>query len=226
MAKNIPVITIDGPCGSGKGAVSKLLAEKLGWQLLDSGAIYRTLSLVVMRKKIPLDDVQLLADAGKNLNVKFVNSSGKPQKITLDGEDITVNIRSEKCGTTASKISSFEEVRAALIEYQRSFQKAPGLVADGRDMGTVVFPKAKLKIFLAGGVKERAKRRLLQLQKQGINANLGTILKDLAARDERDCKRLVAPLKPDIDAVIIDTTKLSIDEVLQQILAHVKNMHF
>jgi len=225
MTKNIPVIAIDGPCGSGKGAVSKMLAEKLGWHLLDSGAIYRILTLAVMRKNIPLDDVDALVEAGRGLNIEFINLPDKPQKILLDGEDITTAIRQEECGINASKISSYAEIRSLLIEYQRSFRKPPGLVADGRDMGTVVFPDASLKVFLTATVEERAKRRLLQLQSQGISATLSTVLEELAARDKRDANRSVAPMKPDIDAVIIDTTKLSINEVLQQILAHVNNMH-
>ena len=223
---SIPVITIDGPSGAGKGAVSSLLAERLGWHFLDSGAIYRALALVVIRKKIPQDNISMLVAVEKELNIQFVKQPGSSQKIMLVGEDITNAIRQEECGNVASRISGFPEVRAVLIARQHSFCQSPGLVADGRDMGTVVFPKAAFKFFLTASVRERARRRLLQLQDQGINATLDEILKDLAARDERDFKRAVSPLKPDPDAVIIDTTKLSIDEVLQQILAHVKNMHF
>lgn len=225
MIKEVPIITIDGPSGSGKGAISKLLSEQLGWHLLDSGAIYRVLALVAIKRKIPLDDIPALVRAGKDLNIKFVNKPQDPQKITLGDKDVTLDIRREECGVTASKISGFSEIRSLLISYQRDFCRSPGLVADGRDMGTVVFPDARLKIFLTATDEERANRRLLQLHDQGINASLGTVLQDLKARDDRDYNRAVAPLKPASGAVIIDTTKLSIDEVLQQILGHVKSMH-
>lgn len=221
MGNEIPIITIDGPSGSGKGAISKLLSEKLGWHLLDSGAIYRILALVAIREKIPLDDVSALVRAGTDLDIEFLNKPQEPQKITLKGEDITTAIRHEECGVTASKISQFQEVRSLLIPYQRAFCRPPGLVADGRDMGTVVFPDAKLKIFLTASSEERARRRLLQLKEQGMSADFDIVLEELKARDDRDYNRSVAPLKPDSDALIIDTTELSIDEVLQQILQNV-----
>ncbi|MBU0744003.1 MAG: (d)CMP kinase [Gammaproteobacteria bacterium] len=224
MIKDIPVITIDGPSGAGKGEVSRLLAKELGWHFLDSGAIYRVLALVVIRKKIPQDEITFLINAAKNLDIKFTNNYGLAPRVVLDGEDVTQDIRHEECGNIASKIAAFIEVREVLATYQRSFCRSPGLVADGRDMGTVVFPFAKLKIFLTASVEERARRRLLQLQDQGLNATLGTVFADLAMRDKRDRDRIVSPLKPDADAIIVDTTKLSISEVLQQILAHVKSM--
>lgn len=220
----IPVVTIDGTSGAGKGEISRLLAAELTWHLLDSGAIYRALALLVIRKRIALDNIPLLVISGKELEVQFVTSSGASQKTILAGQDVTMAIRSAECGDLASKIAAIPEVRAVLIQHQRSLRRLPGLVADGRDMGTVVFPDALLKIFLTASVKERARRRLLQLQDQGINATLDTVLMDLEARDERDIKRVVSPLKPDPAAVIIDTTKFGINEVLQQILAHVKNM--
>lgn len=220
----IPVITIDGPSGVGKGAISQLLANSLHWHFLDSGAIYRALALVVIEHKLAMDDQRMLADIGRGLDVEFITSVGLPQKIMLNGKDVSLAIRAEECAGIASKIAALPEVRMALIECQRSFCRLPGLVADGRDMGTVVFPDAKLKLFLTADLEERAKRRLLQLQDQNINATLDTVLGDLASRDKRDSARVIAPLKPDSAAVIIDTTKLSIDEVLQQVLAHVKGM--
>lgn len=221
---DVPVITIDGTSSAGKGVISRLLAERLQWHFLDSGAIYRVLALVAMRNKIPIDDIPLLVAAAKDLNIHFISQPELPPKVILTDEDVTSIIRQEEYGNVASRISSFQEVRSILIAKQRSFCNFPGLVADGRDMGTVVFPNARLKFFLTASAEERAKRRLLQLQDQGINATLSTILADLTARDQRDCKRVVSPLKPDPAAMIIDTTKLSIDEVLQKILAHVKSM--
>ncbi len=224
--ESVPVITIDGTSSAGKGVISRLLAEEMGWHFLDSGAIYRVLALIVIRKKIPQDNVPLIVAAGTGLDIQFVTEQGRSQQVILSGEDVTAAIRQEECGNVASRISRFPEIRSMLIAKQHSFRRPPGLVADGRDMGTVIFPKAKLKFFLTASTEERARRRLLQLQDQGINATLDTILKDLTDRDERDRNRTLSPLKPDPDAVIIDTTKLSIDEVLQQTLAHVKNMHF
>ncbi|EKE00664.1 MAG: hypothetical protein ACD_21C00296G0011 [uncultured bacterium] len=217
----IPIITIDGPSGSGKGTIGKRLAEKLGWHFLDSGAVYRVLALVILKNNIPLDDIHALKARIETLNVEFTDQSGSNQKIILENEDVTSIIRSEECGIVASKIATIAEVRAALTSFLQGFSRPPGLVADGRDMGTVVFPDAFLKIFLTASAEERAARRLLQLQDRGINANLGTVLQDLIERDIRDENRVTAPLKPDPAAVIVDTTKLSVDEVLQLILAHV-----
>jgi len=217
----IPTITIDGPASSGKGAVGKRIAEKLGWHFLDSGAVYRTLALVIIKNHIQLDNISALVAAAKTLNAEFIDQLGSPQKIILEKEDITTLVRSEECGVMASKIATIAEVRTALTPFLQSFGRSPGLVADGRDMGTVVFPNAKLKIFLTASVDARAKRRFLQLQDSGINANLDSISQGLMERDLRDKDRVVSPLKPDPAAVIIDTTRLSIDEVLQLILAHV-----
>ena len=195
-----PIITIDGPSSSGKGTISKLLAEKLGWHFLDSGAVYRALALITINNKISLSNIPALINV-----INLINSLDAPA------------IRSEECGITASKIAVIPEVRAALIPFLRGFSRPPGLVADGRDMGTVVFPNAKLKIFLTASVEERAKRRLLQLQGSGINANLDAILQGLIERDNRDESRDAAPSKPDSAAIIIDTTDLSVDEVLHNI---------
>lgn len=227
QADDIPVVTIDGPSSAGKGALSKRLAEKLGWHFLDSGAIYRVLGFALIAKNIPSSDIPAIINVAKTLEVSFTPKAGSfTQVVKYAGQDVTHAIREQKCGEVASKIASLPEVRSILVGLQRSFLKSPGLVADGRDMGTVVFPRAKLKIFLTASIEERAKRRLLQLQEQGINATLDTVLEDLAARDRRDRDRVVSPLVPDADAVIIDNTKLTIDEVLQQVLAHVKNVHF
>lgn len=222
----VPIITVDGPSGSGKGAIGQNLAEKLGWNYLDSGAIYRVLAFAIIKKQISLDSVISLVNLGKNLDIKFISRVCQSPKVIFESEDVTEDIRYQNCGNLASKIAVIPAVREALIAKQRSFRRSPGLVADGRDMGTVVFPDAKLKLFLTATLEIRAKRRLLQLQHHGINATLSTVLGSLADRDKRDQKRIVAPLKPDPSAVIIDTTKLSIDEVLQRILAHVNNMHF
>lgn len=215
-----PVITIDGPSGSGKGTICKELAEKLGWHLLDSGAIYRILAYVAIQAGINPEDISALEKIALTLKdtVKFLDHSAKPQQIFFQQQDITNAIRSEECGNFASKIAKIAQIRSILISYQRSFRLAPGLVADGRDMGTVIFPDATLKIFLTATAEERAKRRQLQLQEANINANLNHILRDLQERDARDAARTVAPLKPAEDAVIVDTTNLSIDEVLQVIL--------
>ncbi len=221
MTDNIPIITIDGPSGSGKGTISKLLAEKLGWHFLDSGAVYRVIALIITKKNIQLSDLFAIVNAANNLQAKFIDQPGQPQKIFFEQKDITTAIRSEEYSSLASKIAAIAEVRAALTPFLRSFSKLPGLVADGRDMGTVVFPSAQFKIFLTASAEERAKRRLLQLQGSGINATLYAVLQGLKERDIRDENRAVSPSKPDSAALIIDTTKLSIDEVVRLILAHV-----
>lgn len=223
MGISVSVVTIDGPSGSGKGTISQLLAEKLGWHFLDSGAVYRVLALIVIKNNIQLDNLSDLISAVASLSIaKFIDRSGLPQKIILGKEDITDSIRSEECGIMASVVAAISEVRTALTPFLRGFSRLPGLIADGRDMGTVVFPDAQLKIFLTASVEERARRRLLQLQDRGINATLDAILQGLVERDVRDESRVAAPLKPDPAAMIINTTKLSVDEVLQLILAHVQ----
>lgn len=215
---NIPVITIDGPSGSGKGTISKLLAQKLGWHLLDSGALYRVLALAAVKQGIDLGDVSALHELALNLPVEFVGLENSKSKILLDGEEITAAIRTEACSKSASKVAVIPKVRAALLERQRQFQQLPGLVADGRDMGTVVFPDAKCKIFLTASCEERAQRRCKQLQEQGISVSLRAVLQDLMARDARDKDRKVSPLKPAKDAITVDTTDLDVEEVLQKIV--------
>lgn len=223
MKNNTPIITIDGPSSSGKGTISKLLAEKIGWNYLDSGAVYRALALLIIENNINLDMdycAKSVRNDGLNTNeiISFIKHL-KPEQIQLKLQDQL--IRSEECGMMASKIAVIPEVRTAINAFLQEFNVAPGLVADGRDMGTVVFPNANFKLFLTASNEARAARRFLQLQQSGIDANLDAVLQGLIERDIRDQNRDVAPLKPDQAAIIIDTTKLSVDEVLQLILQHV-----
>jgi cytidylate kinase len=222
LAKVPPVITIDGPTGSGKGTLGHMLAQHLGWHFLDSGALYRILALVAIREKIAPNDFIALTQQALRLPVKFIEGADKSMQISLDGQDITQAIRSEECGLMASTISVYAEVRAALFDRQRQFRQPPGLVADGRDMGTVVFADAPLKFFLVASAQERANRRYQQLKNKGINVSLSVVLKELEQRDARDQKRLVAPLKPAADAIIIDSTALNIEQVFGQIMTHIE----
>jgi cytidylate kinase len=214
------VITIDGPSGSGKGTISRLLANKLGWHFLDSGALYRLVGLAARRHAIAFEDEQGVATLAAHLDVEFVSDDdGEETRIFLESEDVTDAIRSEECGNDASRVAAVQAVRDALFERQREFQRPPGLVADGRDMGTVIFPDARLKIFLTASLEERASRRYKQLMGKGINANLTALLDELARRDERDKNRSAAPLVPAEDAVIIDTSDSGIDEVVAEVYA-------
>ncbi len=214
-----PVITVDGPSGSGKGTLSQLLARRLGYRLLDSGAVYRLLALAARRHGVDLHDSRALAELAVSLDIDFEADAQGGQRVFLENQEVSTEIRTEACSRAASQIAAIKEVREALLQRQRAFRSPPGLVADGRDMGTVVFPEADLKIFLVAGLEERARRRYKQLKEQGIGASLDALLKDLAKRDERDQKRAVAPLKPAADAIVIDSTGLSIDEVLEKALA-------
>jgi len=218
MSEKIPVITVDGPSGSGKGTVGQEVAKQLSWHFLDSGAIYRVLAHAAVEKLVDLQDEEGLSKLAGELDVEFAPHEGDLPRVFLDGEDISDHVRSKECGLIASPISAFPKVRQALLEAQYAFRKAPGLVADGRDMGTVVFPDAKLKIFLTADVSVRAQRRYNQLNKQGIDVSLDDVLAALTERDKRDTERVISPLKPADDAVVIDTTRLSIEEVLKQIL--------
>lgn len=224
MLENPPVITIDGPSGSGKGTLSYKLAKELGWHFLDSGAIYRVLAVAALKHQVPLNDLKLntpqLVRMAMQLDVSF---DAQSQKIVLEGQEITQLIRTEQCGGVASQIAQFPGVRAALLERQRAFLMPPGLVADGRDMGTVVFPDAVLKIFLEASPLERAKRRQSQLKEQGINVSLDGLFAEIAERDLRDRSRPVAPLVPAQDAIVMDTTALSILEVFALVMAEVNN---
>lgn len=210
---NISIITIDGPTASGKGTVAQIVAEKLHFHYLDSGALYRLTALSVMRAGINPDDIGQIASIAGSLPCKF-----EKKRIFLKEEDVTEAIRLEAVGNMASKIAAFSAVRHALIDLQTNFRKAPGLVADGRDMGTVVFPDAGLKIFLTASVDVRAERRYKQLLEKGISANMDNLRKDLIERDRRDTERKEAPLVPAVDAITLDTSELDIDKTVERIL--------
>ncbi|AYF35022.1 (d)CMP kinase [Vreelandella alkaliphila] len=216
MPIKAPVLTIDGPGGAGKGTISGLVAERLGWHLLDSGALYRLTAQAALKHDVALDDEVSLALLAAQLDVAFPVLDGQPRTL-LEGEDVSRAIRTEQAGERASRVAALPQVREALLQRQRDFQQSPGLVADGRDMGTVVFPDAALKIFLTASAQERARRRHLQLQEAGVSASLSSLLKEIQARDARDTQRSVAPLKPADDAITLDTTCLSIPEVVDQL---------
>ncbi|WP_299076849.1 (d)CMP kinase [uncultured Paraglaciecola sp.] len=211
-----PVITIDGPSGAGKGTASTLLAKKLGWHFLDSGAIYRVLAVASLHHQIPADDETGLLPLASGLDVNF-EAGSNGVRVILEGEDVSDTIRTEEVGATASKIASLPTIREALLRRQRGFKQAPGLVADGRDMGTVVFPEAQVKIFLTASAEERADRRYKQLKDKGHDVSIPRLLDDIRARDERDANRTVAPLVPAEDALVLDSTALNIEQVLEKI---------
>lgn len=211
-----PVIAIDGPSGSGKGTIASELASKLDFNYLDSGAIYRTLGIAVQKANVDFMNHAQIVEIYNKSDISF--ESGKPHSVILNGKDVSMLIRSQMGSDFASKLGQIPEIRDILLEGQRAYRREPGLVADGRDMGTTVFPDASLKIFLTASVKERANRRYKQLITKGIDATLPDLLQDLKERDKRDTERTVSPLKPAEDAVTLDSTDLTIDEVVNQIL--------
>jgi cytidylate kinase len=211
--QNYPVITIDGPSASGKGTVAARVADALGFHYLDSGALYRLVTLAALRRGADLDDEPALARVARDMDVQFRGGA-----IGLDGEDVTEALRTEEVSAAASRVAARPAVRTALLERQRGLRAAPGLVADGRDMGSVVFPEAALKVFLTAEVETRAERRYKQLMEKGMYAKIGDVVEELRRRDERDSSRPVAPLKHYPDAIFLDTTGLTVDEAVQKVL--------
>lgn len=212
-ASQVPVVAIDGPGGAGKGTISRLLAERLGWHLLDSGALYRLIALEATNSSVAWEAEAEVARIAAGLDVRF-DATGAEERVWLHNRDVTRAIRSEACGQGASVVAALPAVRAALVQRQRDFRQMPGLVADGRDMGTVIFPDAGLKVFLTASVEERARRRHKQLKDKGIDVSLAALSRDMADRDRRDSERSVSPLSPGQDAHILDTTGISIPEVV------------
>ncbi|MCE2572536.1 (d)CMP kinase [Motilimonas eburnea] len=220
MVAKAPVITIDGPSGSGKGTLCQKLAEKFNWHLLDSGAIYRVLALAALHHNVELDNEDAVSLLAGHLDVVF-KPTAEGVRVFLEGEDVSRELRTEETGNAASKVAAFPRVREALLRRQRSFREAPGLIADGRDMGTVVFTDAPVKIFLDASAQARAERRYKQLQVKGFDVNIAHLLAEIEERDHRDRNRPVAPLKPADDALVIDSTELDIDQVVARVVAFV-----
>ena len=214
---NTPTITIDGPSGSGKGTVALKIASELGWHYLDSGALYRVLGLLASRNDVPMNDIAGLLFLAKTMDLRFDQGSA-----VLNGEDLEPFIRSEEAGDQASKLASIPEVRNALLSWQRAFAQPPGLVADGRDMGTVVFPNAGCKIFLTASAESRAERRFNQLRLKGFDVNIRQLFEEITERDSRDTKRSTSPLKPADDAIVLDTTHMTIQQVVDKVLQFAK----
>lgn len=219
-ASPVPVVTIDGPSGSGKGTIAAMLAERLGWHLLDSGALYRIVAAVALSRGTALDDEAALAEMAGRLDISFDDGS-----VRVDGENLAEVIRSEPVSRAASQVAALSAVRGAILEAQQRMRRAPGLVADGRDMGTVVFKDASLKIYLDASVEERAERRYNQLKNKGLSVSLRALLASLTERDERDKGRAVSPLVPAKDALVIDSTSLTIEAVLRIVYAEVLARH-
>jgi CMP/dCMP kinase len=216
--QGVPVMTIDGPSGSGKGTVSRAAAKKLGWGLLDSGALYRLVALAGRGAGIDLNDEHRLSEFARQLDLRFDSTPTGAEVVWLGGQDVTRDIRTEAAGNDASKVAALPGVRSALLERQRRFAVPPGLVADGRDMGTVVFPDARVKIFLTASADERAARRYKQLKEKGVAATLAGLSKEIAERDQRDITRTASPLVASEDAVLLDTTGMSVDAVVERVL--------
>ena len=217
MPSQSPVITVDGPSGAGKGTLCMLLADKLGFHLLDSGAIYRVLALAAIHHGVDTESEDALVPLATHLDVQFI-AEGDLVKVILEGEDVSGELRKEETGMAASKVAALPRVREALLRRQRAFSAAPGLVADGRDMGTVVFPEAEAKIFLDASAEERATRRLKQLQQKGLDVKFDDLLSEIQERDDRDRNRPVAPLRPAEDALVLDSTSMNIEQVVEKAL--------
>lgn len=215
---DIPVLTIDGPSGSGKGTIAQMIARQFGWHYLDSGAIYRVLAQAAIKHQLDLADEAALTLLAEQLDVRFAFDNAE-LKVMLEGEDVSLLIRSEEAGNAASKVAAIPSVRSALLQRQRDFRKMPGLVTDGRDMGTVVFADAPFKVFLTASAEERAQRRYKQLKQKGIESNLSDLIAEISERDRRDSEREVAPLRPAEDALILDSTELGIQAVFEQVSA-------
>jgi CMP/dCMP kinase len=222
-AANIPVLTIDGPSGSGKGTISRAVARRLGWHYLDSGALYRAIGVAAGWNDLDLSDASALVRCAFDTEIGFPEAGDGEPRVLVNGSDATDELRTETAGAAASAIAAIPEVRSALVARQRAFRRPPGLVADGRDMGTVIFRDAATKVFLTASAEERAERRYKQLSGKGVSVTLAGLLREILARDARDASRAVAPLRPAIDAVTIDTTGLPIDEVVERVLALVRS---
>jgi cytidylate kinase len=215
---NGPIITVDGPSGAGKGTLCQMLAAKLNWALLDSGALYRVTALAAKHHGVVMDNEVGLAVIAAHLDVQFkVSAEQAGMQVMLEGENVTASLRTEETGAIASQVAAVHSVRGALLDRQRAFQQASGLIADGRDMGTVVFPHAELKVYLTASAEERGQRRYKQLKESGNNASLSRIIEEIKARDDRDMNRTLAPLKPADDAIVIDSTSMSIEAVFDQV---------
>ena len=214
-----PIIAIDGPSGSGKGTIARRVATALGFHLLDSGALYRLVALAGSRRGVEERDEAGHAELARTLPVQFGEDERGGERILLDGDDVSLDIRTETAGAAASRVAAMPAVRAALLERQRAFARSPGLVADGRDMGTVVFPAAALKVYLTANADERARRRHNQLKEKGLTVTIADLSQEIRERDLRDSSRPVAPLRPAEDAVLLDSTGLSIEQVVDQVLA-------
>ncbi|WP_159651679.1 (d)CMP kinase [Vibrio atypicus] len=222
MSSHTPVVTVDGPSGAGKGTLCMLISKQLGFHLLDSGAIYRVLALAAIHHGVDLESEDALVPLATHLDVQFV-AEGELVKVILEGEDVSGELRKEETGMAASKVAALPRVREALLRRQRAFAEGVGLVADGRDMGTVVFPQAEVKIFLDASAEERATRRLKQLQGKGLDVKFDDLLREIQERDDRDRNRPVAPLRPAEDALLLDSTTMSIDEVVEKALQYIES---
>ena len=223
MSASIPVLTIDGPSGSGKGTISRAVADALGWHLLDSGALYRAVGYAAGAANLDLSDAEAMTRCAESTKIQFRDpKDGGETRVIVNGHDATDELRTETAGAAASAIAAIPGVRHALFDKQRAFRRNPGLVADGRDMGTVIFSEAPFKVFLTASAQERAKRRYKQLKDKGLSVNLAALLREIEARDTRDASRAVAPLKPAADALILDTTVIAVDDVVARVLALVR----